>query len=284
MTTLTAVSASAAASAAAPVMDLAQVKARQRAAWGSGDYAVVGTTLQIVGETLCEAVDLRAGMRVLDVAAGNGNATLAAARRFGEVTSTDYVPSLLDRGRERAAAERLAIQFQEADAEALPFKDDSFDIALSTFGVMFTANQPQAAKELLRVCRSGGKIGLANWTPEGFIGRLFKLIGEYIPPAPGVKSPALWGTRAHLETLFGPGVEIAATKKTFVFRYRSPKHWVDVFGNYYGPIVKTLAAVSPSSRAALEADLLSLLDEFNVAKDGTLAASSEYLEVVATKR
>jgi len=267
----------------APAIDLVAVKSRQRAAWGAGDYAVVGTTLQIVGETLCEAVDLRAGQRVLDVAAGNGNATLAAARRFAEVTSTDYVPSLLDRGRERAAAERLTVQFQEADAEALPFKDASFDVVLSTFGVMFTANQALAAKELLRVCRPGGRIGMANWTPEGFVGRLFKLIGEYVPPAPGVKSPALWGTSAHLEALFGTDVAIVARKRDFVFRYRSPRHWVDVFGNYYGPIVKTLAAVSPAGRTALEADLLSLIDEFDVAEDGTLVMPSEYLEVVVTK-
>ena len=267
----------------APAIDLVAVKSRQRAAWGAGDYAVVGTTLQIVGETLCEAVDLRAGQRVLDVAAGNGNATLAAARRFAEVTSTDYVPSLLDRGRERAAAERLTVQFQEADAEALPFKDASFDVVLSTFGVMFTANQALAAKELLRVCRPGGRIGMANWTPEGFVGRLFKLIGEYVPPAPGVKSPALWGTSAHLEALFGTDVAIVSRKRDFVFRYRSPRHWVDVFGNYYGPIVKTLAAVSPAGRTALEADLLSLIDEFDVAEDGTLVMPSEYLEVVVTK-
>ena len=269
--------------AAAPVVDLVAVKDRQRAAWGAGDYAVVGTTLQIVGETLCEAVDLRAGMRVLDVAAGNGNATLAAARRFAELTSTDYVPSLLERGRERAAAERLTVQFQEADAEALPFKDASFDVVLSTFGVMFTANQALAAKELLRVCRPGGRIGLANWTPEGFVGRLFKLIGEYVPPAPGVRSPALWGTAAHLEALFGTDVAITSKKKDFVFRYRSPKHWVDVFGSYYGPIVKTLAAVSLAGRTALEADLMKLLDEFDMAEDGTLVAPSEYLEVVVTK-
>ena len=184
-------------------IDLAAVKARQQGAWGSGDYAVVGTTLQIVGEMLCEAVDLRSNQRVLDVAAGNGNATLAAARRFAEVVSTDYVGSLLERGRERAEAERLPVTFQEADAENLPFADASFDVVLSTFGVMFTPNQEQAASELMRVCRPGGKIGLANWTPESFIGKLFKTIGKYVPPAPGVKSPALWGTKAHLAALFG---------------------------------------------------------------------------------
>src|SRR6185369_7719570 len=182
----------------APAVDLAALKGRQQVAWSSGDYAVVGTTLQIVGEMLCEAVDLRSNQRVLDVAAGNGNATLAAARRFAEVVSTDYVGTLLERGKERAAAERLAVTFQEADAEALPFGDATFDVVLSTFGVMFTPNQALAASELLRVCRPGGKIGLANWTPDSFVGQLFKTIGKYVPPAPGVKSPALWGTKCHL--------------------------------------------------------------------------------------
>src|SRR5262249_30457357 len=172
-------------------VDLATIKRRQQGAWASGDYAVIGTTLQIVGETLCEAVDLRSNQRVLDVAAGNGNATLAAARRFAEVVSTDYVGALLERGRERAAADRLPVTFQEADAEALPFADASFDVVLSTFGVMFTPNQAKAASELLRVCRPGGKIGMANWTPESFIGQLFKTMGKYVAPAPGVKSPAL---------------------------------------------------------------------------------------------
>ncbi|HWQ37062.1 MAG TPA: methyltransferase domain-containing protein, partial [Burkholderiales bacterium] len=155
---------------AAPAVDLAAVKSRQQAAWSAGDYAVVGTTLQIVGESLCEALDLRAGEKVLDVAAGNGNATLAAARRWCDVTSTDYVQALLDRGRARASAEGLAVQFREADAEALPFESGAFDVVVSTFGVMFTPNQEKAAAELARVCRSGGRIGLANWTPGSFIG------------------------------------------------------------------------------------------------------------------
>lgn len=264
--------------------DLSAVKERQRAAWGSGDYAIVGTTLQIVGEALCEAVDLRSNQRVLDVAAGNGNATLAAARRFADVTSTDYVGALLDRGRERAKAEGLAVTFQEADAENLPFADASFDVVLSTFGVMFTPNQAQAAKELLRVCRSGGKIGTANWTPDGFIGRLFKLIGKYIPPAPGMMSPALWGNKAHLEVLFGSDATIATQSRTFAFRYKSPAHWVEVFRSYYGPVLKTFAAIDPPAREALTADLYALIDAFNVAKDGALVIPSEYLEVVITRR
>jgi len=268
----------------AATVDFATIKSRQQAAWSSGDYATVGTTLQIVGEILCEAVDLRSNQRVLDVAAGNGNATLAAARRFADVVSTDYVGSLLERGRERAEAERLAVTFQEADAEALPFADASFDVVLSTFGVMFTPRQEQAASELIRVCRPAGKIGLANWTSEGFIGHLFKTIGKYVPPAPGVRSPALWGSESYLDRLFGAKAAIAAERKTFVFRYKSPAHWVETFRNYYGPVLKAFAAIDPPAREALEADLYALIERFNVADDGTLLVPGEYLQAVITKR
>jgi ubiquinone/menaquinone biosynthesis C-methylase UbiE len=267
-----------------PTADLATVKGHQQIAWGSGDYAIIGTTLQIVGESLCEAADVRSNQRVLDVAAGNGNATLAAARRFADVTSTDYVTSLLERGRERAEADRLAVVFQEADAENLPFADASFDVVLSTFGVMFTPNQERAASEMSRVCRPGGRIGLANWTPDGFVGRLFKTIGKYVPPAPGVKSPALWGTRTYLDTLFGSQASVAAENKNFVFRYKSPEHWVEIFRTYYGPVLKAFAAIDAEAREALEADLYALLDELNIAKDGTLVVPSEYLEIVITKK
>ena len=272
--------------AVAPVQpDLVAIKARQQGAWSSGDYAVVGTTLQIVGEELCEAIDLRPGSKVLDVAAGNGNVTLAAARRWCEVTSTDYVPALLERGRERAAAERLVIDFRQADAEALPFPDASFDVVVSTFGVMFTADQDKAATELLRVCKPGGKVGLANWTPEGFIGRLFKTLGKHLPPPAGVKSPALWGTRARLNEMFGAQAsEINAEPRTFVFRYRSPQHWLDVFKTFYGPMLKAFAALNANAQAALTRDVLALVDEFNRAGDRTMAVPSEYLEVVITKR
>jgi ubiquinone/menaquinone biosynthesis C-methylase UbiE len=269
--------------AAPATIDLAAIKRRQQTAWSSGDYAIVGTTLQIVGERLCEAVDLRSSQRVLDVAAGNGNATLAAARRFAEVVSTDYVGALLDRGRERAKAERLPVTFREADAENLPFAEASFDVVLSTFGVMFTPNQERAASELIRVCRPGGKIGLANWTPEGFIGRLFKTIGKFVPPSPGVKSPALWGSGAHLDALLGARATVAARSREFVFRYKSPRHWVEVFRSYYGPVVKAFEAIDPAARQALETDLYALIDEFNVADDGTLVVPSEYLEAVIVK-
>jgi ubiquinone/menaquinone biosynthesis C-methylase UbiE len=273
-----------AAPAAPATIDLATIKGRQRAAWSSGDYAVVGTTLQIVGETLCESVDLRSTQRVLDVAAGNGNATLAAARRFADVTSTDYVGALLERGRLRAQADGLAVKFEEADAEALPYADASFDVVLSTFGVMFTPNQEQAARELLRVVRPQGKIGLANWTPDGFIGRLFKIIGKYVPPAPGVKSPALWGVPTHLGQLFGSNAAIEARSKFFTFRYKSPAHMVDIFRTFYGPVLKAFAALDAEAQPKLEADLLALMGEFNKAKDGSLVVPSEYLEAVVTRQ
>jgi ubiquinone/menaquinone biosynthesis C-methylase UbiE len=264
--------------------DLATIKHRQQGAWSSGDYAVVGTTLQIVGEQLCEALDLRAGCKVLDVAAGNGNATLAAARRWCEVTSTDYVPALLERGRERAAAERLQINFRQADAEALPFSDESFDVVVSTFGVMFTPDQDKAAAELLRVCRSGGKIGMANWTPQGFIGQLFKTLAKYLPPPAGVKSPALWGTRTRLDEMFGAQAsEIVSEPRMFVFRYKSPEHWLDVFRTYYGPLYKAFGTLEGERQKALAADLIALADAFNRATDGTMAVHGEYLEVIIAK-
>lgn len=267
-----------------PAIDLSAVKARQQATWSSGDYAIVGTTLQIVGEMLCEAVDLGSNQMVLDVAAGNGNATLAAARRFADVISTDYVAALLERGRERAAAERLSVTFQEADAEKLPFADASFDVVLSTFGVMFTADQQQAANELRRVCRIGGKIGLASWTPEGFIGQVFKTIGKYVPPAPGVKSPALWGTEAHLGVLFGAQATIDAERRHFNFRYRSREHFLEIFRTYYGPVLKAFGALDAVKQQLLAADMFGLIDQFNVAKDGTLVIPGEYLEAVITRR
>ena len=265
--------------------DLSALKIRQQAAWSSGNYAVVGTTLQIVGEQLCETLDLRAGAKVLDVAAGNGMMTLAAARRWCDVTSTDYVPALLEQGRARASAEGLAISFMEADAEHLPFNDASFDVIVSTFGVMFTPNQPQAAAELLRVCKSGGKVGLANWTPEGFIGQVFKTLGKYLPPPAGAKSPALWGTFARLDELFGDeAISIKAESRMFNFRYRSPEHFLDVFKTFYGPVLKAFAALEPAKQEDLHNDLHALIVRMNRASDGGLVVPSEYLEVVVTKR
>jgi ubiquinone/menaquinone biosynthesis C-methylase UbiE len=264
--------------------DLEALKARQRAAWSSGDYAVVGTTLQIVGEELCEALDIRSGQTVLDVAAGNGNVSLAAARRWCDVTSTDYVPALLERGRIRAAAEGLTIEFREADAEALPFADGSFDVVVSTFGVMFTPDQDRAAAELVRVCRPGGKIGLANWSPDGFIGQLFKIIGKHLPPPAGVRSPALWGARGRITELFGAHASsIKSAQRHFVFRYRSPEHWLDIFKTYYGPLLKAFAALEPAALSSLERDLKALVDQFNRSGDGSMVVPSEYLEIVITR-
>src|SRR6478736_6530727 len=261
--------------------DLASLKIRQQAAWSSGNYAVVGTTLQVVGEQLCETLDLRAGSKVLDVAAGNGMASLAAARRWCEVTSTDYVPALLERGRARATAEGMSIEFREADAENLPFDNNSFDVVLSTFGVMFTPNQDRAAAELMRVCKHGGKIGLANWTPDGFIGQVFKTIGKHVPPPAGVNSPALWGTGARITELFGPQASsIQLEQREFVFRYRSAQHWIDVFKTYYGPLFKTFGALDPKGQLALTEDLFALIKRFNRSGDATMVVPSEYLEVV----
>lgn len=264
---------------------LSPLKSRQQATWAAGDFAVIGTTLQIVGEDLCEALDLRAGQRVLDVAAGNGNAALAAARRWCNVTATDYVPALLDRAAERSLAERLPIELEIADAEALPYADGSFDVVTSTFGAMFTPDHEKPAKEMLRVCRSGGKIGLANWTPDGFIGHLFKTIGKFIPPPADMKSPALWGTKAHLSDLFGRDASsISAVPKTFMLRYRSDEHWIDIFKTYYGPVLKAFEALDAEARTALTADLKVLIARFNTAQDGTMVVPSEYLQAVIVKR
>lgn len=264
--------------------DFAAIKQRQQATWASGDFAVIGTTLQIVGETLAEAADVRAGERVLDVAAGNGNASLAAARRFADVTSTDYVPALLDKGRARALAEGLGVQFQVADAEALPFADASFDAVLSTFGVMFTPDHARSAQEMLRVLRPGGRIGLANWTPEGFIGRLFRVIGAHVPPPAGVKSPALWGTEPHAAALFGTqAAAIRCERRTFNFRYRSAAHWVQVFRDFYGPTHKAFAALGAAGQQALAHDITVLIDQMNTAGPASLVVPSEYLEIVVSK-
>ena len=260
------------------------IEARQQGAWSSGDYAVIGTTLQIVGEELCEALEVRSGQRVLDVAAGNGNFALAAARRWCDVIATDYVPALLDRARERAHADRLSIDFREADAEALPFPEANFDVIASPFGVMFTPDQERTAAELLRVCRHGGKIGMANWTPDGFIGQLFKTIGKHMPPPAGVRSPAQWGTRERLEELFSRHASsIISTPRHFVFRYRAPGHWLEVFRTYYGPVLKTFAALPPAAQSALAADLIDLVGRFNRATDGTMTVPSEYLEVIVVR-
>lgn len=271
-------------SATGPKPDLAVMKSRAQTAWSSGNYAVVGTTLQIVGEELCEALDLRAGQKVLDVAAGNGNVSLAAARRWCDVVSSDYVPALLESGRARAAADGLNIEFREADAEALPFAEGSFDAVVSTFGVMFTPDQDRAAAELVRVCKPNGKIGLANWTPDGFIGQLFKTIGKHLPTPAGARSPALWGTRARIAEMFqAQSSAITCEERDFVFRYRSAEHWLEIFRTYYGPMLKAFAALEPASQATLEQDLIALVKQFNRSGEQSVVVPSAYLEIVITR-
>lgn len=271
--------------AAAPQPDLKAIKTRQQATWASGDFGVVGTTLQIVGESLCEAVDLHAGESVLDVAAGNGNASLAAARRFAEVMSTDYVPELLEQGRARAAGDRLPMEFKVADAEDLPFEADRFDVVLSTFGVMFAPNQEQAAAEMLRVVKSGGRIGMANWTPEGFLGELFRTIAAFVPPPAGLNSPMQWGTEPRLVQLFGTrAADIRCERRYFMFRYRSAEHFIEIFRNFYGPTHKVFAALDAENQEALHKRLTELLARFNRAGNKALVVPAEYLEVVITKR
>jgi SAM-dependent methyltransferase len=265
-------------------LDLAALKRRQQATWASGDYAVVGTTLQIVGETLAEAINIRAGEHVLDVAAGNGNATLAAARRFATVISTDYVASLLDKGRARARAEGLSVHFEEADVENLPFADGTFDIVMSTFGAMFAPDHEKTGAEMMRVLRPGGRLGMANWTPESFIGRLFKLIGAYVPPPAGAKSPILWGSEAHVGRMLGANAaHVRCERRTFNFRYASPAHFVQVFRDFYGPTHKAFLSLDAAAAKSLERDMFMLLEHANVGGPETLVVPSEYLEVVVTK-
>lgn len=263
--------------------DYAAIKVKQLAAWSAGDYSAVGVTLQIVAENLAEAIDLQSGSKVLDVAAGNGACSLAAARRFCDVTSTDYVEALLERGAQRAAAEGLQIEFIVADAEALPFSEESFDVALSSFGAMFAPDQETAAAELLRVVRKGGKIGMANWTPDSFIGDLFRTLGTHIPGAPGLNPPADWGTRERLDELFEGASHVAATERVFNWRYRSARHWIDCWRAVYGPLQKAFDALDNAGQAALDGDLVSLVARHNVAQNGAMVVPSPYLEVIIIK-
>jgi ubiquinone/menaquinone biosynthesis C-methylase UbiE len=262
---------------------LEAIKTKQQATWASGDYSVIGTTLQLVGEQLCEAVDIVAGSSVLDVAAGNGNASLAAARRGAAVLATDYVGDLLEITRRRAEVEALPIEIRTADAEALPFDDGSFDAVLSTFGVMFTPNPERSSAELLRVCRSGGRIGLANWTPEGFIGGLFKIVGAHVPPPAGVPSPLGWGSEERLNELFADHGKVEVNRRHFRFRYQSARHFFETFVRYYGPTLKAWDALDDAGRQSFEAAILSHAEGANERTDGALTVPSEYLEVVVTK-
>jgi ubiquinone/menaquinone biosynthesis C-methylase UbiE len=265
--------------------DLAAIKGRQQQTWASGDFDRIAATITITGELLCEAVDVHPGQKVLDVATGSGNTAIAAARRFADAAGVDYVPALLDRARERAASERLQIDFRQGDAENIPFPDACFDVVLSTFGSMFAPDQEKAASELLRVCKPGGKIGMANWTPEGFIGELFRINARYVPPPAGLKPPVLWGNEERLRELFGDDLaSLHITRRTFRFRYMSADHWIDFWRTYYGPTFKTFAALDEASQDALARDMRDLVAKYNRSGDGTMVVPSEYLEVVATRR
>jgi SAM-dependent methyltransferase len=265
--------------------DLANIKGRQQKAWSSGDYGKVGVTLLIMAEQLVEAADLQPGHKVLDVASGNGNAALAAARRFGEVTALDYVPMLLEEGRKRAEAEGLAIDFVEGDAENLPFEDGSFDVVLSTLGIMFAPDQQKAAEELLRVVRPGGTIGLASWAPDSYVGDLFRTIGKYVPPPPGLKPPFRWGTEEGLGELLGEGVaSVQTNRRSLVWRFRSARHHVEFMLEYYGPLNRAFGTLDEEKQKAFEDDLISLVERYNRSEDGTAVLHADYLEVAATRR
>jgi SAM-dependent methyltransferase len=266
-------------------IDFEAIKTGQRAAWGMGDYPRVGNTLQIIAELLVEAADVRAGQRVLDVACGQGNAALAAARRFAEATGVDYVPALLAQGEVRAAAEHLPVTFTEGDAERLPLPDASMDVVLSTLGVMFAPDHQRAADELVRVTVPGGTVALASWTPAGMIGQLFKTVSSWAPPPAGVRSPTLWGTPEHLAELFGDRVEWTGLRKQHhVYRYHSPAHFSAWFREFYGPIGRVAGTLGGEDLDRFADDLAGVARQFNRADDGTVVAPAEYLEAVGIRR
>lgn len=268
----------------ARMSDLSMIKGRQRDMWTAGDYAAVATPLLITSELLCEAADLRGGARVLDVATGSGNTALAAARRKCEVIGLDYVPALLERARERAAAERLKVEFREGDAEALPFRDGEFDAVLSTFGVMFAPDQRRAARELLRVCRPGGCIALASWTPGGFVGQWFQLAARHAPPPPGVPSPLAWGTEEGLRELLGDAGTMRLEKRLYTMRYRSAAQWLEFFRSSFGPLRQMLESLGEPAGQRFTDELLALIGRFNRSGDATLVLPGEYLEAVLERR
>jgi ubiquinone/menaquinone biosynthesis C-methylase UbiE len=266
-------------------IELNAIKEKQQKTWASGNYAVIGNSLVIMGELLCEAVDVRSGQKVLDIATGSGNTAISAALRYCDVTGIDYVPELIGQAKERAEAERLEITFEVGDAEDLPYPDASFDAVLSTVGVMFAPDQDKTAGELLRVCKPGGKIGLANWTPDGFIGNMFRTVGKHFPPPPGIKPPPLWGTEERLRELFGEEVSsLEVMRRDYVFRYPSVKHFVEQFRAYYGPVHKAFKALEPAGQEALAQDLEELLEHWNTSGDETVVVPSAYAEVVAVRR
>ena len=264
------------------VSGLAQVKERQQLMWASGDFHAVATLIQPLADVLCDTVDLQAGWRVLDVACGSGNASIAAARCGCDAVGIDYVPALLARGRRRAEAEGLSVELLEGDAEAIPFPDGSFDAVLSVYRSMFAPNHRQAAKELARVCKPGGRIGLATWTPNGFIGEMLNVVAAHVPPPPGVPSPILWGTESYLRDLFGDQVDtLTSTERTFTFRFRSAEEYVDYFRTYYGPTVKAFETAGTAGADALFGDLVDLVRRYARTTSGPVSIPATYLETVA---
>jgi SAM-dependent methyltransferase len=264
-------------------IDVAAIKDRQQRTWASGDYAAVAARIVLIAEQLADGADLRAGDTVLDVATGSGNAALAAARCGCRVTGVDYVPALLERGRLRAEAEGLEVRFQLGDAERLPFEDGDFDAVLSCLGVMFTPDHEQAASELVRVCRPGGTIAVANWTPTSFVGGMFRTVSAHVPPPAGLQPPGLWGTEERVRELLGSAVtELRFTPRRFTFRFRSPVDFVDFFRDHYGPVRRAFEAAENPEQ--LHADLVALVCEHDRSTGSTVAIPSEYLEAVAVKR
>jgi SAM-dependent methyltransferase len=271
---------------ASPAIDLEAIKRRQQATWASGDFSVVAPRVLFAAELLCEAADLQAGWRVLDVATGSGNAALGAARRGCATVGVDYVPALLDRGRLRAQAEHLSVEFVQGDAEKLPFENASFDAVLSIYGVMFAPDHRRAAGELARVCRPGGRIGLAIWTPGGYIGEMFKVMSRYISPTPGLTPPVRWGDESHLRDIFGGAIKgIRSHARTAVMRFQSAAENIAFFRTYYGPTLRAFESLSPDRQGALTADLTELIGKYdrNKAKVGPIAIEAEYLETVITR-
>lgn len=264
--------------------DYEAVKVKQQATWATGNFAMIGSRLSLAGELLCESAGVGPNQDVLDIACGAGTVALPAARRFANVTGIDYVPALIEQAQRRAEVEHLEATFQHGDAESLDFPDDHFDVVLSMFGIMFAPNQAHAAAELLRVCRPGGRIGLNNWTPEGFGGQILALSAKYVPSPPGLESPLRWGTETGIQSLLGDGLaDVQLTPKSLLFRFRSPGHWVEYFRTYFGPVSLTFSILDDKGKASYESDLLNLIDRYNTASDGTAIISGEYLETIATR-
>jgi ubiquinone/menaquinone biosynthesis C-methylase UbiE len=266
-------------------IDLSAVRKAQQQTWSEGDFAMVAGLVMMVSEELAEALAIVPGERVLDVACGSGNAALAAARRsWGGVVGVDFVPALLERGRERAAADRLDVEFVEGDAAELPFGDGEFDVVTSVFGAMFAPEHDRAAAELLRVCKPGGRIGMANWTPDGDVGKMFMTLAKHAPPPPGVQSPLAWGTEDHLREVFGDGIsDLRLERRVSRQTYRSPEHWLDFFRTYFGPTKMAFERVGAEGEEALAADMVAFLEQSNLAGERALVMEPEYLQVIATR-